>query len=243
MSPQARWIAYFVYLPSGGLTAAHRFTLRRLREARDAGLMVICAAPAPAAVPAELHALADALYWKGLGGFDFSAYALAIDAVTTASVGADLLLLNDSVFGPLGPVDALWDAGSWDLTGFTAAGAGENHIQSYAFILRALDPARGAALRPVFPPGRAFDDFGTVLLHQEMRLAAVAARSMSVGAAWYADPDLCADPSLFAALPLIEAGFPFLKRALLGKHRGIYPDQDVLDTLRRMGHPIPDSVA
>lgn len=235
-------MAYFIYLPSGGLTEAHRFTLRRLREMQNAGLIVICATPAPEAVPAELHALADALYWKGLGGFDFSAYALAISEVAADSPGADLLLLNDSVFGPFGPIEALWKAAHWDLSGFTAAGAGGNHIQSYAFILRALDPERAKALRSVFPPGRAFDDFATVLLRQEMRLAAVAARSMSVGAAWYADPDECADPSLFAALPLVAAGFPFLKRALLGKHRGIYPDQDVLDTLRRMGHPPPHSV-
>lgn len=232
-----RWIVYFLYLPAGrGLDAAHRHTLERLRESA-AGLLVVCAAGEAGDVPAALHEVADALYWKALGGFDFSAYALALHAIAAASPGADVLVLNDSVFGPFRPVDELWPAMAWDLTGFTACGQVENHVQSYGFVLRRVTPSRMANLQEVLPANRAHDAYEPVVLRQETRFASVAARRMSVGALWYGAPDVTADPSLFAALPLVEAGFPFLKRALLTKHAGIYPAEAVRAVLARHGHP------
>lgn len=239
VTPRNRWVAYFVYLPDGMLTSAHRYTLERLHAAEDTGLLVVCACPASVPVPPELSAIADALYWKDLGGYDFSAFAIAIRETARLSPGADLLLQNDSVFGPLVPVDRLWPMLKWDFSGFTGSSAVQNHLQSYAFALRAVDDRRVAALSTIFPPTIAFDDYEAILLRQETRMATVAARSMSVGSLWYARAESCADASLFAALPLVDAGFPFLKRALLTKHAGIYPRDVILETLRRAGHPAP----
>ena len=96
---------YFVYTPDGSLSAAHRYTLDRLRSLAG-GVAVICATGERGKVPAELNGLADAVYWKGLGGYDFSAYGLAVREIAARSPGADLLLLNDSVLGPFGDLDA-----------------------------------------------------------------------------------------------------------------------------------------
>ncbi len=232
-----RWIVFFVYLPSGGLTAAHRFTLERLRQA-DAGLCIICAAPTPADIPAEITTVADALYWKALPGFDFSAYALALHAIAHDSPGADVLVLNDSVFGPFSPVDSLWSHMRWDLTGFTASAQLQNHIQSYAFHLKRVDADRLRVLRTVMPRHWAFDDYRGAVYLQESRFATVAARSMSVGALWYADGERSGDPSIFAALPLLDAGFPFLKRSLLTKNAHVVPRDSILHALTCRDHPI-----
>ncbi len=239
ITPKLRWIVYFVYLPNGRLTAAHRFTLARLRQA-DAGLCVICATPAPADVPDELHRTADALYWKALPGFDFSAYALALHEIAQHSAGADLLILNDSVFGPFEPVDTLWPAMQWRLTGFTASAQLQNHIQSYAFHLKNVDRSMVRALRTVLPHRFAFNDYRGAVYGQESRFATVAARTMSVGALWYADGIRCGDPSIFAALPLVRAGFPFLKRSLLTKNAHAADRDDIHETLRAFGHPVED---
>lgn len=238
LGTRPRWIFYFVYLPTGGLTAAHRFTLERLRQA-DAALCVICASPSPTDVPDELNGIADALYWKALSGFDFSAYALAISETARFSPGADTLILNDSVFGPFVAVDDLWPAMRWDLTGFTAFAQTQNHIQSYAFYLRRVTPETVRSLRPVLPRNHAFDHYRGAVFWQESRLATVAAKTMSVGAWWYADARRSGDPSIVAALPLVRAGFPFLKRSLLSKNSHIWPRKMVLDTLRDLGHPLP----
>lgn len=238
--PRARWIVYFVYLREGGLTAAHRFTLARLCCA-DAGLLIVCATPDPAAVPAELFENADALYWKDLPGFDFSAYTIALDEIARHSPGSDVLVLNDSVFGPLTSIDTLWTEMRWDLTGLTASGRAQNHIQSYAFMLRDWTPAKLRALRPIFPANHAFDDYRYVVAAQETRFAEVAARTMSVGALWYADARKCLDPTIFAAEALMATGFPFLKRALMTKHSHFFHRNTILDLLRERDHPVPEA--
>ncbi len=233
-----RWIAYFIYLPAGRqLDEAHRYTIARLRDA-DCGLIIVCASSSPDHVPQELVNSSDALYWKALGGFDFSAYSIAIHEVARASPGADMFVLNDSVFGPFCSMDTLWDLMKWDLTSLTASGQVENHIQSYAFCLRNVTPQRVAALNQVLPRDQAYNDYQAVVHCQETRFARQASRSMSVGALWYAGIDVTIDPSLFAAVPLVNTGFPFMKRGLLSKHRWIYPEEVILEALKRQGHPI-----
>jgi len=241
VTARERWIVYFMYLPDGRLNPAHRFTLERLRTA-GAGLAIICAAPTAAALPAELAAIADALYWKGLAGFDFSGFSLAIDEIASHSAGADTLIFNDSVFGPFVDIATLWSRARWELTGFTGACMVQNHIQSYAFVIAALDERKRDALRSVLLPGRAFSDYRAVVLVQETRFAAVAARAMSVGAWWYGALPNGDDPALAATLPLLRAGFPFVKRSLLGKHAWLYPDGVIADVLRDLGHPVDDVV-
>lgn len=237
VAPQPRWSTVFLFLPDGRLTAANRFMLDRLRS-RDAGLLVVCAAPEPAAVPGELFEIADALIWKGLAGFDFSAYALAIAAVAQGSPGADMLIVNDSVLGPFGDLDAAVAAMQWDLGGFTASGRYENHVQSYAFHLRGVSPARAAALTPVLSTHFAHDRYRDVIFAQETRLARVAARSMSVGASWYG-PAAMGDPSVHAALALAGQGAGFLKRKLFDRDAGIHPRWALTDLLEGHRHPIP----
>lgn len=234
--PRARWMVYFIYAPDGRLSPAHRFTLARLR-ADDAGLMVVFAAPDARMIPAELAEQVDALYWKDLPGFDFSAYAVALDALAALSPGADVFVMNDSVYGPFCPVDAVWADMKWDFTGFTASSNIRNHIQSYAFLLHDWTPAKRAALNGVMRPGRAYDGYRDVVFCQEAMLATVAARSMSVGALWYGRPQQVSDATIQAGLPLMAAGFPFLKRSLFTKYPQMVDQAAALATLAAAGHP------
>lgn len=237
ITPRPRWIFFFVFAPNGTLDEAHRFTLAQLRRS-EAGLAVICAAASPEAVPAELRDGVDALYWKGLAGFDFSAYAIALAETARHSSGADILVMNDSVFGPFGKADDLWSGMAWDLTGFTASAQVQNHIQSYAFMIRGMDARKLRDLRGVISERHAYDDYLGVVYGQETRFARVAARRMSVGALWYADDVRCGNPSIFAALALVDAGVPFLKRALFTKSAYAYDRADVLAALESRGHPV-----
>jgi lipopolysaccharide biosynthesis protein len=234
----SRWTCYFIYLPDGRLSAAHQFTLDRLRFL-DRRLLVVCAAPSPACVPGELHDLADALWWKGLSGFDFSAYALGLGALVRAAPGADVLVLNDSILGPFTDPDEVLRTAAWDITGFTAFSMIENHVQSYAFRIRRLTCDLLGALGGVMPMRLAFDSYREVVYCQETRFARVAAKSASVGALWYADLAVSGDPTLYAGLDLLSNGFPFLKRSLLTRNSEIYPRDIIADALHARGHPLP----
>jgi hypothetical protein len=236
VGPRPRWSVYFLWAPDGELTAAHRFTLTRLR-ARDAGLLVVAATPTLAMVPEALHELADALWWKALPGFDFSGYAVALRAIAAGSPGADVFVMNDSVLGPLGDVETLLTNAPWQLTGFTGSSLFENHIQSYAFQLRDVTPWRMRRLATIFPLAWRFDQFQDVIFAQETRFARVASRSMTVGAWWWYDTGHGLDLLLKEPLSLLAAGYPFMKRSLFGKSRGVQPLEPLRTALLAYGHP------
>ena len=211
VTPRPVWALYFTYSPDGTLGDVQRFSLERLRD-QGFAVLAVQAATAPGLVAAELPRYADALYWKGLAGYDFSAYTLGLEAIARHSPGADVLVLNDSVFGPFADLRPMLQAAPWELTGFTASGKIENHVQSYAFVLKNLTPQRLRQLRPVLFPVLALEDRDDVIFCQETRLARVASRSMSVGAHWYGADS---DPTQSAPFELVEQGFPFVKRSLL----------------------------
>lgn len=240
--PAPRWCLYFAYLPDSRITLAHRFTIARLRQG-GTRVLIVAATPGPdPALEAELAGLGDALIRKDLGGFDFSAYALGIAAVAQGSPGASLFVMNDSVLGPFGDVERMLGDVPWGLTGFTASGRIENHIQSYAFHLARVDERTLVALAPVLSTRYAYENYREVIYAQETRLARIAARRLSVGAFWYTDHPL-GDPSLYAAAVLLRQGYPFLKRKLLTEHRHLYPAGEIAAVLRRHGHPLPPGIA
>lgn len=236
VTAQPRWVVYFIYLPQGQLTASHCYTLGRLR-ALGHPLLVVCACPSEQHLPPELSALCDALYWKALSGYDFSAYKLALHAIARSSSGADVFVMNDSVYGPLADLAPFIDQAPWDLTGFTASSQIENHIQSYAFVLKGVTWWRLTSLWSVFLPVVAFSRPFDVIEYQETRFAKVAARCMTVGAYWYADTGVIEDPTLVHPLAMLDAGLPFLKKSLLGKHARFAHPQEIESALLRCGHP------
>ncbi|MCY7315897.1 MAG: hypothetical protein LH480_09820 [Rubrivivax sp.] len=227
-----RWLAYFVYLPDGQLLPQHHFTLRRLRE-HGLPLLVIAASPSPDQVPPELHTAADALAWKALPGYDFSAYRLIWSLLAEHSPGADVLLLNDSVLGPFSDLTPFIDRARWSLTGFTASAEYGNHVQSYAMVLRDVRPSLLKALTPLFRFGRCLQSFDDVVLAQEVQLSRVMARTISVGSLWWSP----GNATLEQPFALLDQGYPFLKRALIDKHRAKQDERLVRARLKKAGHP------
>lgn len=231
--PSTRWTLVFIYLPSGELGEAQRFMLAQLKTL-DRRLLVVCAAPGPNDVPAELLDMADALYWKGLRGFDFSGYTIGLHAIAAGSPHADVLVLNDSTLGPFDDLAALLEQSLWDLTGFLGSYQVETHFQSFAFFMRDVTPALMRHLRSIFPMSYSYNDILPVVLCFETRFARVALRHMSVGCLWFG-PDDGQDPSIAHALTLLHQGFPFLKRGLFGKHRGRQDEGSLRDALASRG--------
>jgi hypothetical protein len=92
-----------------------------------------------------------------------------------------------------------------------------------------------AALAPVLPEGRACNRYRDVVKLQETCFARVAARAMNVGALFHAADG---DPSLDAAQRLVEQGFPFLKRSLLGRYAHRQDAAALRAFLAAQGHPL-----
>lgn len=231
------WLMYFMYLPHGKLSAHHRFTLDRL-AAESARLMIVCACPPEHPVLAELVARCDALCWKALEGYDFSAYAAGLTELGRHAPGADVLVLNDSMLGPFTPLAPFVEQAPWRLTGLSASALEENHLQSFAFIVRQLDNDFLDAVSPVISTRWSFNTSNAVILLQETLLARVAHQHMSVGAYWYTDGTRYQDLSLNCPEQLLASGFPLLKRSLFGKFSGSFQDPAAMrELLRKLGNP------
>lgn len=232
-----RWLMYFMYLPEGRLSPQHRFTLERL-AAEDARLMIVCACPPNHPVLTDLKNQCDALYWKSVEGFDFSAYAIGLTELARHAPGSDVLVLNDSMLGPFSPLTPFIERAPWRLSGLSASALEENHLQSFALIVRQLNAEFLQAVAPVISTEWCYDTSGPVILLQETRLARVASRHISVGAFWYTDGSRYQDLCLNCPEQMLDAGFPLLKRSLFGKFANGFQDPASMQALlRRLDHP------
>jgi len=237
VTPQAYWTVYFMFCPDGLFTSYHKFTLSRLRDAGH-NIMVVCATKEAAGIPKEVAHYANALYWKALNGYDFSAYALALREISRRSPHANVFVLNDSVFGPFNDVSAVLANPPWAFTGYTASSQIENHIQSYAFVLQDVSPRRMRALAGIMFPWTSFNLAWDVICVQETRFARVASKSMRVGAFWYAPHETIIDPTLVRPVELVDAGFPFVKRSLLSKHAKLQEPAKIRELVFSLGHEV-----
>lgn len=236
MTREPLWVVYFMYCPGGIADGRHEHTLTQLRH-QGFPVLCVCATPKVEAIPEVAVASSDALVWKGVGGYDFSAYRIGLELICESSAGARVMCLNDSMLGPFFDLRPFIEDAPWDLTGFTASALHENHIQSYGFIFSRMDPGRLSQLNDVFLPNAAYDDVEAVILNQENKLARVASASMSVGAYWYCDGTEVDDACLRRPLELLDAGFPFLKRSLLGKMMHFQDPVMIRNRLRTFGYP------
>lgn len=231
------WILYFIFLPNGALTAAHRFTLDRLAR-ESASLMIVCACPEGHPVVEALGRQCDALCWKSLDGYDFSGYSVGLHTLARECPGSNVFVMNDSMLGPFCALTPFIELAPWRLTGLTASSLEENHLQSFSLIVRGLDSAFLDAVAPVISDQWCYHTAGAVILLQETRLARVASRSMTVGAFWYTDGSRYRDLTLFCPEQLLDAGFPLLKKSLFGKFAGVFqPPETMQALLQWLGHP------
>lgn len=215
-APRELWALHFLYTPQGRLSPSQRVSLRRLKDL-GLPLYVVCAAPTPQQVPDEVSAFADVLHWKDLRGYDFAGYTVGLRELAQQSPGATVFVSNDSVFAPMVDVRPLIAQAPWDLTGLTAHHGDGNHLQTYAFVLKGLTPARMNSLASVFTTQWSLAWGDHVVAAQEIPLSRVAAQSMTVGAYVYAAPPLPGDPMTHQPFELIACGHPYLKKSLLGK--------------------------
>ena len=230
--PAPAWSVVFLYAPDGTLDAGQHFTLQRLAQL-PRKLLVVLAAPDPA-VADTIPVDADAVLWKALPGYDMAGFAIALHHLADRSPGADVFVMNDSVFGPLAPLEPLLERARWRLTGLLGSAEIENHVQSFAFHLRDVTPALLDALDPLFSRAFAYAAFEPTTLLKEVPLTRRVARIGDAGALWFSPEG---NASILQPFALLDDGFPFLKRSLIGKYGHLANREDVLDALARSGHP------
>ena len=129
----------------------HDYVLHQLQELVSAGFRIIFVTNSPIFRPSSASEIApycQQILWRHNVGYDFGAYKEGIRAIGDLDAIDRLLLMNDSVYGPLYPLSevlASVDATQTDLWGITDSWEHHYHIQSY-FILF----LKGALQSPAF---------------------------------------------------------------------------------------------
>ena len=201
-------------------------TLRYLLEVRAAGFSVVVVSnggplrPDAAAAVAWLGGIA---LHRPNRGRDFSAWRMALRTLALPrSDTSRILLINDSVYGPLAPLAPLLvrmtpeDADLWGLTDSLER---RWHLQSYCLLAHAV-LIRSAVWRQFWrgvvplPFKRLMVRRYEVGLSRRIGNAGFRARALFPYATLVPDAAI-ANPTLGAWRALLEAGFPFLKRELL----------------------------
>jgi hypothetical protein len=129
-----------MYMPGGRLWAYQRRLLSSIRETGFRVILVHNSEDAAAAIQEEASAFTDVCVARPNVGLDFGAWRLGLtwflnklDAMT------ELVLVNDSVFGPLHPLDQVFDRMATrqaDFWGITDSWAHAYHLQSYFLVFR-----------------------------------------------------------------------------------------------------------
>ncbi len=132
-------VAVFAHHDPAGLV--HDFVTQYLRALRDAGYAIVFVTNSPVFATASLQRvrpLAALVLHRANVGYDFGAFKDGIAALGELHRFEQLVLANDSVYGPLfdlGEILARCDA-SADIWGMTDNSTGGYHLQSYFLLFR-----------------------------------------------------------------------------------------------------------
>lgn len=184
--PASKLAIFAHFDPGGRLTPAVRAYLGSIR---DAGFGVVFVTSSPEFSEqdaAETLSMAIAVIWRRNVGHDFGAWRDGISFVDDISSCESILIVNDSVYGPLSSLAALLDrlddrADVWALTESLEI---ERHLQSYFLYFRSK-AVRSGAVRDFWSqyrlvPGRIWAvHFGELALSRflksrKLRLRAIA---------------------------------------------------------------------
>lgn len=157
-------------------------------------------------------------------GFDFGAWAHALQACGNWSAWTRLYLVNDSMVGPLD--DAAFDrllgrirSSSADVIGLTEAIAPRRHLQSYFLVLQ-REALRAPAMQALFERVRNWPDKSQVIALYETRLTAIAERAGLRSEALFPNLGHGTDDTSLRWAELVEAGLPFVKSRVIDRHGG-----------------------
>ncbi|MDQ7076314.1 MAG: rhamnan synthesis F family protein [Robiginitomaculum sp.] len=131
-------VAIFVHYDKQG--RVHGYILQYIKALQDAGRAVIFITNSPKFPDEErrkLNGLCEPVLWRKNKGYDFGAYADGMKLLGDLSAYNSITLCNDSAYGPLFPLDTVYqamDPAIADMWGLTDSWDSAHHMQSYFLV-------------------------------------------------------------------------------------------------------------
>lgn len=225
--------------PDGLPDAALQQYLHALREA---GFLVVVACGCLPGDEGRWRACADTLIWRKCNGYDFTSWKAAFEVLPDLFEAHELVLTNDSVLGPVRPLDTVradMAPVPCDFWGLVESRETRRHLQSFYLVFRqsALRHKAFAAFWATVDTNP--DKFATVLRYETVFTPWLAGQGL-VPAALVASasfPPTNVNPCHYFWRPLLlRFGMPFLKRDLVRRAADHPFMQGWEEVLRRLGY-------
>lgn len=179
-------------------------------------------------------------------GYDFGSWAAALHRYPAITAGSHVLLWNDSLAGPFGPIDhllRLFDVSAADVWGLTDTSQFTHHLQSYCLGFRngSLGEAPIARFWRALPVECSRDE---AIWRYEIGLGRLLHRERYVVEAAISHDRVVEEgqnPTIIGWRRLLDEGFPFVKRQLL-RQPDLAPDGGLVrgELLRRFAIDLDD---
>jgi lipopolysaccharide biosynthesis protein len=189
--------------------------------------------------------LADGCMMRENHGYDFAAWAHALRLFPELYKARTLTFINDSVFGPFNQeqfeiILKKCDASNLDLIALTESCDSNHHFQSYFFWMK-LGETNEPAIRAFWNSVRSMPTRQTVIIEYEMWFKEYLSKSGLKCGVLFPTTDRNAagiNPTLDRWKELIEAGFPFIKVAVLRDKPNPIDIRNWRDILSKEGYDI-----
>lgn len=167
-------------------------------------------------------------------GYDFGSWAVALDRYPSIAGAEHVLLLNDSLAGPFRPIDHLIDhfhASGADVWGLTDTSQFRHHLQSYCLGFKG-GCLREAPLVQFWRGIRVEASRDDVIWRNEIGLSRLLDRErygIDAAISYRRVVREGENPTILGWRPLLDIGFPFVKRQLL-RQPEVAPDGSMVRT-------------
>lgn len=188
--------------------------------------------------PAAEESIRPTILYRSNNGYDFGSWAVGLHRFPELAMREHVLLLNDSIVGPFGPLDKLlghFEKSTADVWGAAASLQFKPHLQSFMLGFR-----RGTLSKyPLNKFWNSVGDFGDkerVIAEYELGLPDLLDSELLTVDAFFRGGimnDQALNPSLDQWERMLDRGFPFVKRQLLSNS---YPPElqvRVLEVLQK----------
>ncbi|WP_454683234.1 rhamnan synthesis F family protein [Ancylobacter moscoviensis] len=213
--PASELVLFVTHAPKGKIKPHVPLYLEALKQAGLSTVVIVAAAPSDKVDTTGLIEHADGLLLRENDGYDFAAWAHALRYLDLSSINL-LCLANDSLIGPFsaGALRTIMDrarSSTAQLVALTDSHELKRHFQSY-FLVAKNDAVR--VLADFLGKVRALNDKHQVIMAYELQVLDALEAEGIVGEALFPTTD-ARNNTLTDWRELVEAGFPFVKAAVL----------------------------
>jgi lipopolysaccharide biosynthesis protein len=199
------------------------YVLYYLNALKNIGYITILISAQELYLSDDVCALANFVLWRKCPGYDFTSWKGAFEYYPSLFEAQEVLITNDSIFGPMHPLSIIhstMDEELYDFWGLVFSKERVTHIQSYYIVFRST-ALKSQAFKDFFASIDTNEDKEEVIAQYELGLTCWLQRNgLIAGAYMMAEmlplcPTICSPAHVYWRQFLRDLHMPFLKRDIV----------------------------